>query len=294
VAKREPRETQLKRVMVAFGFGPTDVARVARRIARDLGIPSISRNQVTRLSSGRAIATEERIYIITAAVQELSAAAVRAADLFNVEPPLKPAPALAHVPGAIGSNLSASQLPLGNGTLRTRRTMVPEETGISNEAFETLYREYGALLRVIAIRQYRIPTHDAEALVHDTFLAYLQRHTYVHDVKAWLYGTVRHRCIDYWRERDRECPLLAEHDETVDQTAHSTWEQWFRRFAVSAAIAQLGEKCRETLRGYYFRDEKRSVLADRLSTTPGNIDQLISICKRRLVELFHELTLRGK
>jgi len=171
---------------------------------------------------------------------------------------------------------------------------VPEETGISDQSFETLYREYGVLLRTIAIRRYNIPPHDAQAIVHDTFLAYLQRHTYVRDIKGWLYGTVRHRCIDYWRERDRECPLLPEHDETVDEGPQSTPEQWVRRLTVSAVIARLGEKCRETLRGYYFRDEKRSALADRLSTTPGNIDQLISICKRRAVELYRELTLRGK
>jgi RNA polymerase sigma-70 factor (ECF subfamily) len=294
VGNPDVRETKLRRVIEAFRLRPSDIVRVARRIAHDLGVPGVSRFHLTRLAKGPSNASESLIFIITAAIQELTGAALRAGDLFDVEPEFARSRLVAHVPGANGSNLSFPPSQAAELLSRIRRPLVPQETGVSDEEFEELYREYGVLLAKIAARRFGIPPDDAEAIVHDTFVAYLQRQTYVRDVKAWLYGTVRNRSVDYLRQRKRECPLLPEHDEMVDEAAESAQKQWLRNLTASAVIARLGEKCREALRGHYFRDEKRSALANRLSTTPGNIDQLISICKRRAAEMFRNLTLKGK
>ena len=216
-----------------------------------------------RLFSAEASATQERIFIMLAAL-----------------------------------NGGMHPLPLSSGRNRLSRVWricVAEETGDSQEeSFEKLYTEYGVLLRQIAIRRYRIPPDDAEELVHETFLGYLQRHTYVNDVKGYLYATVTHRCVDYWRVRQREAPLLPEHEEAADRRQEAALDTLERDLTVSAVLARLGEKCRETLRGFFFKGEEQHALADRLSTTPGYIDQLISTCRRRAVELYRSMISRGK
>lgn len=169
-------------------------------------------------------------------------------------------------------------------------TLEPEPS--SDEAFEKLYVDYGLLLRTIAMRGYRVPPDDAEALVHDSFIAYLERHGYIHDVKAWLSATVRNRCMNYWRARQREAPLTPEHEKTADLAAEADLETSIRRMTVAAVLARLGTKCRETLRGYYLHEEPKQALADRLSTSTGYIDQLLSTCRRRATELFRHL--KGK
>jgi len=57
-------------------------------------------------------------------------------------------------------------------------------------------------------------------------------------------------------------------------------------------LAQLGEKCRETLRGHFISEESKQSLADRLVASPAYIERLISRCRQRAVELYREL--RGR
>lgn len=284
---REGHETLLQGVIRAFGLRPTHIARVAQRLAGELGMPSISRNHVMRLSNGEASATAERIFIIVAAVNELTGQAFRAGDLFRLEPGARPT---AGAGGTPSLPLSSDRNPLS----RIWRTFVAEESGQSaEESFEKLYSEYAVLLRQVAIRRYGIPPDDAEALVHETFLGYLQRHTYVREVKGYLFATVKHRCVDYWRARQREAPLLPEHD-TADERQQASLDTLERDLTVAAVLARLGEKCRETLHGFFFKGEPQDALADRLDTTPGYIDQLISSCRRRAMELYRSLTGRGR
>lgn len=245
-----------------------------------------------RLSNGEQSATEERIYMIVAAINELTGHCFRAGELFTLEP--APAGAAMRVrPDGRGPLLPLSSA--GNRLSRAWRIRVAEETGESpDESFEKLYTEYGVLLRQIAIRRYRIPPDDAEALVHESFLGYLQRHTYVHEVRGYLYATVVHRCADYWRARKREAPLLPEHEETADARQAAALDSLERDLTAAAVLARLGEKCRETLRGFFFNGERQNALADRLSTTPGYIDQLISTCRRRAMELYRSMISKGK
>ena len=292
VTKRETRQTLLQGVIKAFRLKPTHIARVADRLAAENGIPSISRNHIMRLSNGEASATEERIFILVAAISEMTGRVFRAADLFRLEPAMA-----GGMPGAVADG-SSVYVPLssgGNRLSRIWRIFVPQDTGLPpEESFERLYCEYGVLLRKIVMRRYGIPPDDAEALVHETFLKYLQRHTYIHEVKGYLYATTMHGCVDYWRARKREVPLLPEHDEAVDDRSRATFDALERDLTLSAVLARLGDKCRETLRGFFFRGERQDALADRLATTPGYIDQLISTCRRRAMELFRSMTTRSR
>lgn len=64
---------------------------------------------------------------------------------------------------------------------------------------ETLVRVRPALERVLA--GYDIPPEDAEDVLQDTYLTLLYKWEKVQCPEAWLIGTLRKKCIMYWRKR---------------------------------------------------------------------------------------------
>jgi RNA polymerase sigma factor (sigma-70 family) len=236
----------------------------------------ISRQQLLRIRKGEARPTDQKIFILVAAIREMTGYAVRATDLFCLEPAMAEGmPYLNPIssPGPRGLTLPQSIPPTGESE------------------FEALYLEYGVLLRALAMRRYHIPPDDAEALVHDTFIAYLERHTVIRELKPWLIGAVSNACKHYWRDRKRESPL----PETIEETpgGRDDAEEWAWRISVGSVVARLGEKCRETLRGYYWRDESKETIAAQLATSPGYVRQLLVSCRRRVKELLRG-TRRGQ
>jgi RNA polymerase sigma factor (sigma-70 family) len=276
VAKRTTGTTRLHQVVRALGVKPMHVVREAQRLARELGRPSISRQHFGRIRSGRAVASEEKIYIIVAAMRSVTGLLFRPSDLFDVEP-LFGGPAPAPVSSA-------------SRTTRVWRMFVSQESGSAEGAFESLYTEYGLLLRTIAIRRYHVPPDDAEALVHDIFAAYLQRRICVRDVKPWLLGAIGNASSNYIRKRQREAELLPEHEEAVDSSAEESLDQWMRRLTMAAVLARLGTKCRETLRRYYLQEEPKEQIATHLATSPAYVLQLLVTCRKRAQELFRSLS----
>jgi len=274
---RKPITTRLQRTLGTLGLKSMHVVKEADRIARELGRAGISRQHFGRLKSGRATASAEKIYIVVAALRELTGIAFRAHDLFDVEPETN------------GGNVF---VPLSSASHSSRiwRVFVPDEPGPrATDAVEQLYTQYGVLLRSIAMRRFGVPPDDAEALVHDTFVAYLERHTVIRDVKRWLMGAVGNACKNYWRARKREAPLLPEHDDTADPAADEAAEHRLRRSAIVAVLAQLGPKCRETLRRYYLGEESKETIAAQLSTSPGYVLKLLIACRHRAHEVFRAL-----
>ncbi len=270
------RGTPLDRIFAIFGLKPLHVVTAAKRVARELGFEeAISRQQLLRIRKGRARATDYKIFLIVAAIRELTGYAVRASDLFRLEPAL--------AEGMPYLNPVSSRSPRG--------FTLPESTPTGESEFEALYLQYGVLLRSIAMRRYHVPPDDAEALVHDTFIAYLERHTVIREVKPWLMGAVGNACKHYWRDRKREAPMPEGMEETPVQRDDA--EEWVWRISVGACVARLGEKCRETLRGYYWREETNEQIAGKLATSPGYVRQLLVSCRRRLKELLHG-TRRGE
>jgi RNA polymerase sigma factor (sigma-70 family) len=284
----ERAQTRLQQFIDELGLKAKDITDEAYRISMAEGVESISRQHLLRLRQGRASATEERIYIIVAAVQSLTGMLVRATDLFVLQPAT---PGHGSLPweGLRGS--SAYGLPVSS---RHRNSgswqgMTEDSHPADVQAFEALYTEYGVLLRSIAIRRYNIPPDDAEALVHDIFTAYLQRQTYVRELKPWLMGAIGNASKDYLRRRRREEPLLPEHDEIADRAAGEHAERWIVNMTAATVVARLGEKCRETLRSYYFKEESKESIAHRLATSPAYVLQLLVSCRRRVRALYDSM-----
>jgi RNA polymerase sigma factor (sigma-70 family) len=288
VCLMEPPPTRLQRFIEKLGLNALDVVREANRIAFDEAVESISRRHFLRLRTGRATATTERVYIIVAAIRSLTGTLVQATDLFVLQPAT---PGAGHGPWQTiwpeSADVSVSSWRTTSGALRsTVRTVTDPSPPTDESEFEALYIEYGVLLRSIAIRRYSIPPDDAEALVHDIFTAYLQRHEQVRELKGWLMGAIGNASKDYLRRRKREEPLLPEHDEKPDQAAEERAERWMLNMTVARVIARLGEKCRETLRRYYFHEESKESIAEQLATSPAYVLQLLVSCRRRVREIY--------
>jgi RNA polymerase sigma factor (sigma-70 family) len=274
--------------MAAFRLKPVHVVQMADRIAAEMGFRrSISRQYFGRLRSGSAHATEEKILLLVMTIRELTGYAIRASDLFTLEPAIA---------GGIGPRLTPDILTHGSNTFvpisstraasRAWRASVSDLTGpAGDDAFEALYREYGLLLRSIAMRRYGIPPDDAEALTHDTFIAYLERHTKIQELKPWLMGAVCNASKHYWRDRKREAPLPEDVEQTADPTSDCTADSWAWRITVAGLVARMGSQCRETLQRYYWADESKEAIAATLSLSPGYVLHLLSSCRQRIREM---------
>lgn len=270
------------------------VVREARRLAAELHRPAVSRQHFGRIRSGQARASEDKIYIIVAAMRSVTGLLVRPSDLFDVDPAM-PDTLIAGSLAPLSMRTvrgSTVSVPVFSDSRTTRvwRLFVNQDSGSPEVPFESLYTEYGLLLRTIAIRRYHIPHDDAEALVHDIFAAYLQRRTYVRDVKSWLLGAIGNAASNYLRKRRPEAVLLPEHEEAVDAAAEESVDQALRRLTVAAMLARLGTKCRETLRRYYLHEEPKEQIAAELETSPAYVLQLLVTCRKRAQELFRSLS----
>lgn len=285
MAKRTTGTTRLQHVLHALGVRPTDVVRESQRLAKDLGRPALSRQHFGRIRSGRASASEKMIYMIVAAMRSATGIVFRPSDLFDVEPPL---------PGVAGPTPYSGSVNVpvfsDRRTPRVWRLLVSQDSGSIDDAFESLYTEYGLLLRTIAMRRYRVPSDDAEALVHDIFAAYLQRRAYVRDVKGWLIGAIGNASANYVRKRKPEAELLPEHETAIDDAGEDSPDHWMRRLTIASMLAQLGTKCRETLRRYYLREEPKEQIAAELETSPAYVLQLLVTCRKRAQELLRKVT----
>jgi RNA polymerase sigma factor (sigma-70 family) len=287
VATRAKASTRLEQVIEAFGLRPLRIVREAQRLAAELGRPSISRQHFVRIRTGRAVASEDKIFIIVAALRAVTGLLIRAHELFDIEPLTEEGPRfMASLMDGCDEAVPVSSL---DRVSSVRRHFVDHARGSTEEAFESLYTQYGLLLRTIAMRRYRVPPDDAEALVHDVFASYLERSAQVRDAKPWLTGAVKHASLNYWRKRKPEAPLLAEHEEAADEAAEERFEQWERTSTIASIFARLGERCRETLRRYYLREETKECIAKELETSPGNVLQLLVTCRRRAQEVLRRM-----
>jgi RNA polymerase sigma factor (sigma-70 family) len=296
VIQRATRSTRLQRVIDALGIMPARIVSEAQRLASEFGRPSISRQHFMRIRAGRAAASEDKIFVIVAAMRAVTGLLFRAQDLFDIEPTIGEGVACAVAPSLpsvvaclIDSSNALVPVSSPDRVSSARRHFLAHPPGSPEEVFESLYTDYGLLLRTIAMRRYHVPPDDAEALVHDIFAAYLERRGYVRDAKGWLTGAIKNASLNYWRKRKPEAPLLPEHEEAADEAAGARFEQWEQRSTIASILARLGERCRETLRGYYLREESKEHIAEQLETSPGNVLQLLVTCRRRAQELLRRL-----
>lgn len=136
------------------------------------------------------------------------------------------------------------------------------------------------------LSQFRIPVEDAEDVVQQAMLALVYQWGDIRDPEAWLIGTVRNKCLLYWRERRRKVyssvdSLLLDWLSDTKGPAQTRVEL---ACDLTVLIAKLPERCREILRLRYALGFSPTEVADRLGYQPSSISKVTSRCMAGLLD----------
>src|SRR6201992_3501628 len=139
---------------------------------------------------------------------------------------------------------------------------------------------------------YRIPPQDTEDIVQQALLALVYQRQAIRDPEAWLMGTLRNKCLLYWREHRRK--LYDAVDAAVlgfmaEPTAPEQEDADVRR-DLAMALERLPERCRTLLSLRYNQGYEPPELAKRLGYSPTSISKTTNRC---LAALTRQLTVTG-
>ena len=137
---------------------------------------------------------------------------------------------------------------------------------------------------------YRIPTDDAADLFQDTFFSLLYSAHEVNDPEAWLLGTLKRKCLMYWRKRRRS--LYAAVDETLLEwlaTPMAPPQEREQLLAdLESLIERLPPKCRKVLRLRFLLGYEPQEVAEKLGYSSTSMGKITHRC---LAALSHQMFL---
>lgn len=154
----------------------------------------------------------------------------------------------------------------------------------TNRSFEELLERVRPVLKQI-LGRYQIPAEDADDVLQDTLLTLIYKWQTVHNPEAWLVGTVKRRCIMYWRSRrSRVCEAVDEAIlELMADIQLPVQEKVLLRRDLEKTLAQLPERCQEMLRLRYCLGLKPDEIAGRMGYRPSSVRKVANRCLAALV-----------
>lgn len=155
---------------------------------------------------------------------------------------------------------------------------------------ERLYIDHRNLLLYVACRKFRIPDTDAENLIQEVFLSFLQTGTRIDNIRAWLVAAMCNASRHYWRAQGRTESLPEDFNDHSDPHTHGLAEQFALQMTVRQALKYLQPRCRETLRLHYFEGRSAGEVARELETTNRYAEKLIHNCLKRVREIYMSIT----
>jgi RNA polymerase sigma factor (sigma-70 family) len=139
---------------------------------------------------------------------------------------------------------------------------------------------------------FRIPAQDSEDLLQDALVLFITKRPQIVSPDAWLIGTLRYRCLLYWRKRRRR--LLEAVDEVLlmELAGSSPPRQENDDLArdLSGAIGRLPDRCRNLLRLRYGLGCDDPEVAQKLGYSPTGIRKIAHRC---LSALTHQMLAGG-
>lgn len=146
-------------------------------------------------------------------------------------------------------------------------------------SLEGFLKQVRPRLRAVFAR-YRIPLQDTEDILQQALMALVYRVESVRDPEAWLLGTVRNKCLLYWREQRR---LLYESVdatvlEAVAEPVSPDQEKTHLQHDLAQVLERLPERCRSLLWMRYRQGYDPSELAERLGYSPASISKITTRC----------------
>jgi RNA polymerase sigma factor (sigma-70 family) len=188
------------------------------------------------------------------------------------------------VASAVASRGRSEKKPM----LRAGEPAAPPSTAADD--VEKLYIEHRTLLLFVACRKFRIPDTDAENLIQDVFLSFLQTATKIDNVRAWLVAAMCNASRHYWRAQARTESLPEDFNEHSDPHSHGLADEFAKKLTLRQALEYLQPRCRETLWLHYFEGRSASDVARELETTNRYAEKLIHNCLKRVREIYMSIT----
>ena len=167
---------------------------------------------------------------------------------------------------------------------------VAEARAARADSVEGLYIQYRTLLMSVSCRKFRVPEPDAEALLQEVFVSFLQTGTKIENVRAWLVAAICNASRHYWRTQGRAEQLPEDFVEHSDPTSHALPERLALEMTIRQALQYLQPRCRETLWLHYFEGRSAADVARELETTTRYAEKLIHNCLKRVREIYLNIT----
>ena len=128
---------------------------------------------------------------------------------------------------------------------------------------------------------------DAEDLIQECCEAALQKKETLREpssMKAWLLSIARNKCTDYYRAKARRMELPIEELSETSLTTGLYGRSGHQ--AVSETLERLGDKEKQILYLYYFRELPQDQIAERLDLPLGTVKSRLYYAKRKFKETY--------
>ena len=184
----------------------------------------------------------------------------------------------------------AAARPRSEGKTPSRTDVPGAPPSTAADDVEALYVQYRTLLLYVACRKFRIPDTDAENLIQEVFLSFLQTGTKIENIRAWLVAAMCNASRHYWRSQGRTESLPDNIDDHSDPGTHGLADRFAMKMTVHQALEYLQPRCRETLWLHYFEGRSAGDVARELETTNRYAEKLIHNCLKRVREIYMNIT----
>lgn len=157
----------------------------------------------------------------------------------------------------------------------------PELAGSLDELMVSLERQGWR-----ALARFRLPPEDAEDVLQQTLLTFLHKRQEIYSPEAWVAGTIRKRCLMYWRRRRRS--LVTVVDDTIlealaaPQSPHQDGDDLNRD--LDRALETIPDRCRRLLELRYHQDCDPQEAAERLGYRSSGIYKILERCLAALTK----------
>src|SRR5215213_10088193 len=160
---------------------------------------------------------------------------------------------------------------------------------ISDRQFEEIYEHYFDLLVQIASYKFRVPDSEADTLVHDVMMGYLNKSHLVLDLRSWLVGAMCYASRHYWRLNGRMVSSDANMEfDRVDPASLRILDSLTDQIAAREALECLSPRYQEILHLRYFEGCSVAEVAARMGVKPKSAQKLITKALRRAERLYGE------
>ncbi|MFL6246614.1 MAG: RNA polymerase sigma factor [Thermoanaerobaculia bacterium] len=193
-------------------------------------------------------------------------------------------------PNASDVTPTASRTRNDKTAARATAAAAPVPPSPAADDVEALYIEHRNLLLYVACRKFRIPDCDAENLIQEVFLSFLQTGTKIDNIRAWLVAAMCNASRHYWRAQGRVESLPDNFNDQSDPGTHGLADQFAMKMTVRQALDYLQPRCRETLWLHYFEGRSAGDVARELETTNRYAEKLIHNCLKRVREIYLSIT----